>query len=192
MTLIKCPVGHWFDSARYPTCPECAGTTLTIDRAATCQTPFAADDDNTVTRPLYVSPGGEVTCSLEDDRDGRTVGAWSFENFDPVVGWLVCMDGSERGRDYRLYTGRNSIGRSAENQVRIVDDATVSAVQHAFIVYEPNNNEFFLSPGRSLQTTLNGRPLERLQSVRLTDGDRIALGRSQFIFMAFCKGEIKW
>lgn len=58
---------------------------------------------------------------------------------DPVVGWLVCIKGPSRGRDYRIRSGRNGIGRSDAMDVPIAGDDTVSRENHAFLVYEPQN-----------------------------------------------------
>ena len=46
-------------------------------------------------------------------------------SFMPVVGWLVCIEGNDRGRDFRLHSGYNSIGKNAENDVSIPSDGTI-------------------------------------------------------------------
>ena len=46
--------------------------------------------------------------------DTRTESPASNSVFDPVVEWLVCIDGPEKGRDYRIRSGNNYIGRSQD------------------------------------------------------------------------------
>ena len=58
----------------------------------------------------------------------------------PVVGWLVCTDGVNKGTDYRLHQGRNFVGRSPEMDVCILGDNTVSRSSHAIVVYDPRSN----------------------------------------------------
>ena len=59
------------------------------------------------------SLGEQVTLakeSYEIDND-KTVAVHVFENgIEPVVGWLVCVNGEEKGSNYRLIRGRNRIG----------------------------------------------------------------------------------
>lgn len=210
MAVKKCPNGHWFDDAIYPTCPHCANEVGTIDRTVSVQQGSAPDmiaqrleyDDVTwaprleyddVTWAKYPSSNDDVTQALGNEQDERTVGVYhpsSGAGIDPVVGWLVCMEGPEQGRDYRLYSGKNSVGRSADNHVCIMEDATISRFRHAGIIYDPKGNAFYICPGNSMETAVNGQPL--MQPMPLQDGDWIALGRSQFSFVAFCKGEMKW
>ena len=38
---------------------------------------------------------------------------------NPVVGWLVCLEGPDRGHDYPLRAGTNAIGRSPSMEVCI-------------------------------------------------------------------------
>ena len=54
---------------------------------------------------------------LEDD-GGRTVAFWGNESGeDYVTGWLVCVAGPEKGRDFRLHYGFNRIGRSYQMDI---------------------------------------------------------------------------
>ena len=44
--------------------------------------------------------------------EGRTVGLIRKRTgLDPVVGWLVCIAGPDKGRDYRIHSERNFLGR---------------------------------------------------------------------------------
>lgn len=109
---------------------------------------------------------------------------------DPIVGWLVCIEGPERGRDYRLRSEKNWIGRSMRMAVSIPDDKSIENENHALIVYDPKANEFSMVSGRSSQTYLNGTQLA--DCAALNDGDTIKLGKSVFHFIAYCKEDRRW
>lgn len=83
------------------------------------------------------SLGEQVTLakeSYEIDND-KTVAVHVFENgIEPVVGWLVCVNGEEKGRDYRLIRGRNRIGRDSDMDVTIRKDQKVTREEHCSVV----------------------------------------------------------
>jgi hypothetical protein len=133
------------------------------------------------------SPFGADRCG----EDERTVGyVESRIDMDPVVGWLVCTDGEERGRDYRLHSGRNFVGRAAAMDVIICDDGEVSRENHCSLVYDPLHGEYLLAPGHGTLTYKGGEPVR--ETVPLRDGDEIGIGDSTFVFVAFCKDGRRW
>ena len=110
---------------------------------------------------------------------------------DPVVGWLVCVKGPSRGRDYRIRSGRNGIGRSEAMDVQITGDDTVSRENHAFLVYEPRKRTFSIRPGdgRGL-VYLNGD--EVIQASDIKAYDIIELGETQLMFVSLCGEKFHW
>lgn len=47
---------------------------------------------------------------------GQTIALVQKEmGIDPVVGWLVCISGAEKGRDYRIHSDNNFIGRGGDH-----------------------------------------------------------------------------
>ena len=101
------------------------------------------------------SLGEQVTLakeSYEIDND-KTVAVHVFENgIEPVVGWLVCVNGEEKGRDYRLIRGRNCIGRDSDMDVTIRKDQKVTREEHCSVVYDEKSNLTFLVPGNGTLT----------------------------------------
>lgn len=91
---------------------------------------------------------GEHTIALEqagDDEDGKTIGIYSgARGNDYVTGWLVCLKGPEKGRDYRLHHGFNRVGRGLGMDVAIMDDPAVSRDCHCSVVYDGVGNRFSL------------------------------------------------
>ena len=109
----------------------------------------------------------------------------------PVVGWLVCIEGAERGRDYRLTAGYNSIGRNPENNVYIPADDKISRDKHAFIGFDEQDCFFFFTPfnGKNLNR-LNGQRI--MNSVELKAYDVLTIGSSKFCFIPFCSEQFSW
>lgn len=107
-----------------------------------------------------------------------------------MVGWLVCLEGPGRGRDYRLRAGRNFIGRSFRMSVSIVEDQQIAQENHASVIYEPIESRFILLSGNGARTELNDVPVSGAADIQ--EGDRIRLGGSTFDFVAYCKGEKRW
>lgn len=90
----------------------------------------------------------------------------------PVVGWLVAMNGEQRGEDFRLHEGQNMIGATADCQVAL-KDATVTG-KHASLRYQ--DGKFFLTDLDSTNGTyLNDKP-ERIIREELKDNDMIRIG----------------
>ena len=76
--LIRCQNGHMFSSRRYGTiCPYCNIETATREKKDTGQT------ETEVEESLFMKE----------------------EN--PVCGWVVCVAGPRRGKDYRVMAGKN-------------------------------------------------------------------------------------
>ena len=125
--------------------------------------------------------------------DDTTVGfgiASLIKTVSPVVGWLVCTEGSEKGQDYRLHAGKNFIGRSTSMDVVIAGDREIAREKHATIIYDPRGNHFFLVPEVDCETKHNDTAIE--EPTALADGDRIDLGETTLIFVAFCKEGRVW
>ncbi|HIS45045.1 MAG TPA: FHA domain-containing protein [Candidatus Scatomorpha merdigallinarum] len=109
---------------------------------------------------------------------------------EPVVGWLVCIDGPSRGSDYRLHAGYNYIGRE-EGDVRIGGDQQISRRNHAMIAFDDVDAVYFVGPsaGRNL-IKVNGKTV--LNAVELNNYDVITIGTSKLIFVALCGEHFNW
>ena len=123
--------------------------------------------------------------------DVKTMAFYSFEDTEAVVGWLVCVKGAYIGRSFNLKTGRNSIGRSMNMDVRLLQDPSVSRFTHASLIYEPNKREFFMQAGDSSGLTyLNDELLMSFAPIKAND--HIKLGQSEFIFVPCCGEKFTW
>jgi hypothetical protein len=77
------------------------------------------------------------------------MGKGDMNRMDPVVGWLVCVAGPDKGRDYRIHAERNFIGRGADMDIAVAGDEQISRKNHAVISYNPKRHTFTIAPGDS-------------------------------------------
>ena len=180
MAIVRCDMGHFYDESKYTSCPHCEG---------------GMEDDKTVSGVIaQLTNRSEIVQNLVDfgpaiPADEKTVGIYKKRGWDPVAGWLVCVAGPEKGRDYRLHSGRNFLGRALQMDISVADDKEISRENHCSVVYEPKRRNFFLVPG-SANVYLNGQTVN--ESATLATGDTIGAGGSEFVFIPFCKEGREW
>ena len=169
MSLARCVNGHMFSARRHGNvCPYCNVVVEKIPKSSGQQPVLAVDEDDK-TMPYF----GEV------------------EGIDPVTGWLVCIEGPQMGRDYRILSEKNFIGRSEDMHIRIIGDNTISKRNHAVIVYDHKKRNFFLLPGdASGLAYLNNEAV--YTPTELSAYDVIQLGRSLFLFIPLCGVHFEW
>ena len=109
---------------------------------------------------------------------------------EPVVGWLVCIDGPVRGVDYRIHAGYNYIGRDY-GDIHIKGDRQISRENHAMIASDNTDNIFFVGPaaGRNL-IKVNGRTV--INAIELSRGDVVSIGTTKLIFIPLCGDDFSW
>ncbi len=196
MEMKKCPRGHYYDASIHSDCPYCSnmnggGATLPLEG-------FGAAGDGMATMPLVGGEDDSKTMPLNmainesDPDEGRTVALIKEDKgIDPVVGWLVCVEGKEKGRDYKIHSDNNFIGRSDRMDICIRGDETISRENHAIVSFDTQDNVFYFSPG-------DGRAIVRLndkavfQTVVLKAHDRITIGKTVCEFMPFCDEMFVW
>lgn len=110
---------------------------------------------------------------------------------EPVVGWLVCIGGCYFGECFKIFAGKNSIGRSEENRIVIANDNSISRNKHALLVYEPKKRNFYIQPGDSSGLTyLNDDYIT--ESKKMNARDIVELGDSKFMFIPLCGEDFSW
>ncbi len=107
-----------------------------------------------------------------------------------AVGWLVCINGVQKGRDYRLCRGFNRLGGSDKMDIAVKGDPKLGDFVSCAIVYDDKSNEFFAVKQEDENVFLNEESLKG--AVKLTSGDRIKAGDSEFEFIAFCREGRSW
>lgn len=131
-------------------------------------------------------PGSSAAASGSDQAKAN-----SF-TVEPVVGWLVIVDGPGKGEARKLGIGMNSVGRGAEDRISLdFGDEEISRKSHALVTYDPKSNKFFAQHGGGVNLTyLNDQPL--LQVQELVGREIISLGNTKLCFVPFCGNEFTW
>lgn len=200
--IKRCNNGHWYDTSVNKTCPHCKmesaklgirlndieedDHTISIAEAGlSLGEELGAIISNASSSPVKGSAGSQT----DDDRT-ISFSFFGMSAIQPVTGWLVCVTGSERGKDYRLHTGKNFVGRSPSMDVVLVDDKKISRDKHCSVIYDPKGDMFYVSAEGGNLVYLNGKMLETSES--LEEDDRITIGDTSLIFIPFSRGKRKW
>lgn len=191
MAVLECKNGHLYDTDQYAACPYCQGSSNRIDFGSAGVGKTAVLNEAEESVGATVAPAGYGKQPKQNDT-GKTVGVFKKHmNFEPVVGWLVCIEGPEKGMDYRIYGRNNTIGRSEAMDICIKGDITISRENHARLAYDEKHNAFHLIPGDSTNTIyLNDEPV--YVPTRLNEYDVIEFGDCKFIFISLCNEHFTW
>lgn len=160
--LTRCQNGHMFSIRRYGTiCPYCNVETATREKQET----------------------GQTQAQLEEEL--------FLQEENPVCGWIVCVAGPRKGKDYKVREGKNFVGRADDMDIQILGDNKISRRNHSVIVYDVKQNKMMILPGDS-----NGIVYLNEEAVytpmQLKEYDVIEMGESQFIFIPLCGEHFKW
>ncbi len=203
--IVKCENGHWYDTAVNRLCPHCKRNSEKLG----IRLDDIEEDDRTISiAEVDLSLGDELgaiigssiqnssgfdtedmTSSVDSDKT-ISFGFFDLVNVSPVVGWLICMTGTERGKDFRLHTEKNFVGRSTSMDVVLIDDKKIARDKHCSIQYDPKGNAFYVSPENGNLTYMNDKVLD--SPVMIQDGDLIKIGETKLMFIPFCKEGRIW
>ena len=109
---------------------------------------------------------------------------------DPVVGWLVCVEGPLRGTAWHLHAGYNYIGRET-GDIHVQGDSQISREKHATVAYYDKNRTYYVGPaeGRNI-IELNGEPV--FSATQLGSRDIIKIGATKLMFVPLCGEDFTW
>ena len=205
MEMRKCVNGHYYDVSVNPECPYCksgtnTGKTVALGAVQGAGMNMSVDaDGDSKTLPMGYSaqqasgaPVFSQSAGVNDDDDGRTIAVVHQDmGIDPVVGWLVCVKGKEKGRDYRIHSDNNYIGRSEKMDICVHGDETISRENHAVVSYDSIDKIYYFSPGEGRNIVgHNGKAI--FQTVELNMYDRVVVGKTELVFMPLCGSDFEW
>lgn len=209
--VTKCMNGHFYDADRYDSCPYCgnqqpiansAPSEPVQDYAVTVAAVTPAYDAAMPTQPgpqanpnmnrtMPVAQKADLNDDIADSQKTVAKFTTGANGRQPVVGWLVCIEGSHYGEDFRLKAGNNFIGREKSMDVVLSNDKSVSRNKHAIIVFDPMSSSFIVRAGESHELSyLNGQLI--LEPKVLKPFDKISVGSSVLVFVPFCGDGFKW
>jgi hypothetical protein len=175
-----------FRKSRLESSEDTKATTPLFD-GRTEKNKFSDDDPHTkIFRPSKTKSN---SASNANDTDSDTSDEFATE---PVVGWLVVLDGPGKGNFAKLGFGMNSIGRGEDSRV-VLDygDGEISRSNHAFLTYDSKNRKFFIQHGGGANLTYIGE-LPLLQPIELESGQIISIGNTKLSFISFCGPNFNW
>ena len=152
MAMTRCSHGHFYDAEKHSACPYCGvgadiveeKTRRVSDRVGAPVAPAA----RVVAAPI--SPAADPGVTRAVFRDAST-------GISPVVGWLVCVEGPDKGRDFRIHSEKNFIGRSPAMDIAVTGDESVSREKHASDCLRSQTARLLDSAGRGRGPRLSQR-----------------------------------
>lgn len=134
---------------------------------------------------------GPMGGKVEDYGATEPIFANKTHGFEPVVGWIVCVEGADKGRDYKIHAGYNTIGRAQHMDICITGDVKISREKHALLAFDPDEKMFFFSPGDGKNLIrLNGKLV--MMPSEIKSGDILTIGDSKFRFIPFVDDNFTW
>lgn len=130
-TIMVCPNGHQYDSSLYSSCPSCNSNKKCAKQNKTYV------KDGLINQPVQTNSQPRVR---------------------PVVGWLVCIEGPDIGKDFRLHAQFNYVGRNEDQDISL-NDGFVSGEKHLTVSYDMLNHRYFAEKDGSSFVYINGHPL---------------------------------
>ena len=110
---------------------------------------------------------------------------------EPVVGWLICVNGRYYGESFELKSGKNIIGRAQGADVCLADDDRVSNYNHAVVIYEPREKQFFVQAGDSKELFYkNDQAVLKNESLKAYD--ILTAGSTKLLFFPLCGEDFSW
>lgn len=201
--MVSCPNGHYYNAAIHKTCPDCARAVQSgVGSFPPTGNPNMASGGgasgfNPTLDPHIRQNSGSIGSTVPADGGtgfGPTVIGGDIGgdggSVDPVVGWLVCVEGPCRGKDFRVHAGYNYIGRES-GDIRLEGDNQISRQHHAMIAYDSADHSYYFGPsgGRNL-VRVNGKTI--LNAVDIHNYDVLTIGGGKYLFVALCGSHFGW
>lgn len=204
MEIIRCSKGHFYDSEEYDTCPYCSGKMVKVAQdilpTDSFEHPGSTADAVASTAPASGDAGKKEemgkyppTAPGKVQQPGATapVTPQGKQEQADLVGWLVCIEGPSRGKDYRIRNQNNYIGRDPGSDIWIPEDSCISADRSANIVYDYMTRSFFFGPfmGKN-PVRVNGAMVTN--SAQLQAYDVLQVGMTKLLFVPLCGDRFDW
>lgn len=202
MATRKCKNGHIYDASVYgDNCPFCPSNhTVANPRVAetaetratawnvptTSPTPEpVAGGGHTVIRKVGApaAPAAPATPAAPGVAPAATPAAPVESEGPRMVGLLVSYSGKADGEVFKLFEGKNTIGRGAECSISFPNDNSMSR-EHFFIQYIAAKGVFRAEDrGTSNGSFVNGDVYVLGDVIELKSGDVIVLGATKLLFL---------
>lgn len=197
--MKRCKNNHFYDDSLSDVCPICNGendyTTVSLKTRPTNNRPVT---DSSLEKSYAgafdknFKSEGYLDHLISDSNNSETVSVYQkTKGFDPVVGWLVCVEGASIGKDFIIKAERNFIGSDATMDIRILGDNSISAKKHAIISFNPKELIYRIAPGDSHGIVYVNNQ-EVFSPETLKHGDLIQIGQTTLMFVPLCNENFSW
>jgi len=160
-----CASGHQMEDS-WEVCPYCQRTGYpSATGAATAKARLEPEAQREMTAPRETA-GGRRTVVLADKRK------------PPVVGWFVVLTGEQKGEDFRIREGQNTIGSASDADVVLRDPAI--AGKHASLRYK--DEKFTITDLDSTNGTFLNDRSDPIAREELKDNDIVRIGEVRMKF----------
>lgn len=188
MAIKTCPNGHKYDSSIYgDNCPFCPSGHTHVNSES--------NDGPTINVNGWNGSSSETrpTAPMQENIGGgghtviRPVGGTGVQNPDGgrrVAGVLISYSNNPAGEVYKVYEGKNVIGKSNECDIAFSNDEFMSR-NHLLIQYIEAKGTFRAADqGSSNGTYINGQVYVLGDVIEIKTNDVIVLGKTKFVFLA--------
>ena len=186
MAMTRCSHGHFYDASKHTSCPYC-GVGADVVEGKTRRVPDHAGGG----APAPVAAAPPAPAASADPGVTRAVFRDASTGISPVVGWLVCVEGPDKGRDFRIHGEKNFIGRSAAMDIALTGDDSVSRDKHASVAYDPKRRAFWILPGEASGLVYLNEQLVNTP-MNLNSRDIVEVGKSKLMFWPLCDDKFHW
>jgi hypothetical protein len=190
MANQRCENGHYYDTDKNISCPHCGVPGLNIDETLI----KGASSERYDTEGQTVAQGGRAAGPAGGGSIDPTATVAVMPRklgIDPVVGWLVCVEGTDKGRDFRIKADKNFIGRDPSMDICIPGDQGISRVKHAIINFDSRTSSYLLLPGDAHGNVYHNGGVV-LGPINLLAYDTIELAQTKLIFIPLCGDRFSW
>lgn len=198
MAVTQCKAGHYYDDAKFQSCPHCKPDSAFAMNHGFDRVDVNGEADDVGFAPAPVTPPApEIPLAPDPERhptvkanprkesvptEQATVGFFRKASVQPPVGWVVGLNGSRSGSVHTLYEGRN----------QIFDFCETAAERACTLIYDAKGNQYLLQlSALTVDVSVNGKRLHD-QIVRLRGRCVICCEKAQYLFVPLCEGGFRW
>jgi hypothetical protein len=166
-----CANGHQIEDS-WAVCPYCQRTGYQSAAPASLRTrpeseaPYDASREGATAREAAAPATGRKSMLLADKRKA------------PVVGWFVALTGEQRGQDFRIREGQNTIGSAPDADIVLRDPAI--AGKHVSLRYK--DQKFTITDLDSTNGTFLNDRADPIAREELKDNDIVRIGEVSLKF----------
>jgi len=199
MDLIRCNRGHFFDCEKHTQCPHCSSSLLKNEKTTVLIPQQIGESKEEEIAPLSsvfsaaMKNSSDYNICQEPIFEEKSVSSQNnAEKLDPVVGWFVCVEGNNYGKDFKIKSGRNFIGRSSDMDIALMGDDSVARERHAAVIFEPRALKFLIQPGDAAKELCYLNDEVVVTAVELKVNDVLTVGESKLMFFPCCNEVFNW